>query len=488
MFWKFYVSNAMFWKFYVSNAMFWKFYVSNAMLSKFYVSNAMFWKFYVSNAMFWKFYVNNAMFWKFYVSNAMFWKFYVSNAMFWKFYVSNAMLSKFYVSNAMFWKFYVSNAMFWKFYVNNAMFWKFYAFPLLTNCRPASLQDDVHVSLSSESVCFQRPADIALVIDSTSSIKYEANFTLGLDFIEEFLNNFDISPTKTRVAAVMFGDQGYRHILLRCQRFVSFDTNTGDDTNNNSEIGNGSSILHYTNILLRYYSGIDYMVDSFLPHMRPDKNVAHLGIVLTDGQSDSPDLTKKAAERAAKAGITLIAIGIGKPVRNQVKYDNGELNMDQLEEIPRNKDFVLTVGNYSKLRSITSKLIAKYCTGERPVRNLKAHTNGVFDLDELNDIAGTNDNVHLENDFTKLKLIVDNLMDTFCLCKLERMFTIMGTRSRIVDLKTSVETLKQDLNEVRSQYKDCAQEAEVKTFKERIASYEEEMDEQKQQLLSCVKT
>ncbi|KAH9524230.1 hypothetical protein Btru_053854 [Bulinus truncatus] len=202
-------------------------------------------------------------------------------------------------------------------------------------------------------VCFQKPADIALVIDSTASMEYADNFTLGIDFIKEFLNNFDISPKKTRVAAVMFGQEVYTDSAIPFDKY----TNKKDTLDALSRL----KWMHAQGTATN--KGIDYMVDNFLPHMRPDKNVAHLGIVLTDGQSDSRDLTKEAAERAAKAGITMIAIGIGKPVRNQVKYDNGELNMDQLEEIPRNKDFVLTVGDFSKLRSITSNLIAKYCTG-----------------------------------------------------------------------------------------------------------------------------
>lgn len=50
-----------------------------------------------------------------------------------------------------------------------------------------------------------KEADIAFVIDSSSSI-WEPNFQVQIDFLYNILNMFDISPSKTQVAAVSFSN------------------------------------------------------------------------------------------------------------------------------------------------------------------------------------------------------------------------------------------------------------------------------------------
>ena len=46
------------------------------------------------------------------------------------------------------------------------------------------------------------------VIDSSVSVG-EADFDLGLDFINDLIQNFEVNPSTVRVAAVMFGSEVY---------------------------------------------------------------------------------------------------------------------------------------------------------------------------------------------------------------------------------------------------------------------------------------
>ncbi|KAH9524233.1 hypothetical protein Btru_053864 [Bulinus truncatus] len=202
-------------------------------------------------------------------------------------------------------------------------------------------------------VCKETPVDIALVIDSTASIHSYDNFQLGLEFLRKFLEPFEISPISVRVAAVMFGYGVYTDSAF------NFDTYA-----NKQETLNAISNLPWMGgNTTETFKGIDYMVNNFVPRMRPGKDVAHVGIILTDGQSQNKEETRKAAERARARGLTLIAIGVGKPMRNLREPKNGVVDLDELDDITGTNDYVLTENDFSKLKLITDNLIDTFCTG-----------------------------------------------------------------------------------------------------------------------------
>ncbi|KAH9524238.1 hypothetical protein Btru_053877 [Bulinus truncatus] len=210
--------------------------------------------------------------------------------------------------------------------------------------------------------CHESPADIALVIDSTSSIGSEDNFNLGLAFIRDFLDRFEISKDKTRVAAVMFGQGVYTESAIPFDKYE----------NKQDTLNAISSLKWAGGQETRTADGIDYMVQNFLPKMRLDKDVAHVGIVLTDGQSQESNKTLEAAKNAREKGITMIAVGVGRPQNYTNERGNGIFDIGELRGIAGKSGFVLEAGNYSKLKSITDLLTSKMCI----IAQLKSDTKG----------------------------------------------------------------------------------------------------------------
>lgn len=52
------------------------------------------------------------------------------------------------------------------------------------------------------------PVDLSLIIDSSQSIG-ESNFTVGMDFVQNFIKSFQVNPHTVRVSVVTFGDVVY---------------------------------------------------------------------------------------------------------------------------------------------------------------------------------------------------------------------------------------------------------------------------------------
>ncbi|KAH9524241.1 hypothetical protein Btru_053884 [Bulinus truncatus] len=181
----------------------------------------------------------------------------------------------------------------------------------------------------------QLPVDIALLIDSTASIGSQKNFTLGIEFIQEILKDFDMRANLTRVGAVIYE----RDKVDTFRALTNLMWMRGSSTE----------------------TGINYMVRNFLPLMRP--TAAKVGVVITDGQSQDPKKTKQAAEDARMNNITMIAIGVGEPAKGRRHSKNGELDLEELKAIAGNETFVLTVSHYSKLGTIKNQLLNKFCIG-----------------------------------------------------------------------------------------------------------------------------
>ncbi|XP_005096189.2 collagen alpha-6(VI) chain [Aplysia californica] len=194
--------------------------------------------------------------------------------------------------------------------------------------------------------CQYDPVDIAFVIDSSVSIGKE-NFTIGLEFIKEFLEDFEINPTAVRVAAVMFGKVVY------ADSAIPFDAY--DDEKDTLDAILNLKWEHGTRTETGL--GIDYMVDHFLPHTR--EHAAHIGIVITDGESQEPDKTATAAQRARDAGAIMFAVGVGK----LNSHAHGTLDEAELNSIAGDPSHVLLAEDYSKLDSIREELLHITCSG-----------------------------------------------------------------------------------------------------------------------------
>lgn len=190
--------------------------------------------------------------------------------------------------------------------------------------------------------CGGKPAEVFFLLDASSSI-WHPDFEKQLFFMEHIIRIFDIGPTRTRVGVIVFSDRVHPVIML----------NTYERQRD----------------LLRAIPGVPYLTGGTdtagaIRYMREKgftksvarSNVAHIGIILTDGQSQDVESTREQARLAHKEGVYLFAIGIGS-------------NVDKLElrDIASDPDenFVFMLDNYDALTSIQDILAIKTCDGKQ---------------------------------------------------------------------------------------------------------------------------
>lgn len=89
------------------------------------------------------------------------------------------------------------------------------------------------------------------------------------------------------------------------------------------------------------------------PGDRP--NVPNVAIVVTDGQSNNPNLTIAEAQKARAAGITVLAIGVGSGVSRK------ELNAIATDP---DSTHVFMADNFDALKSLKALLSTKACEGK----------------------------------------------------------------------------------------------------------------------------
>ncbi|RUS79191.1 hypothetical protein EGW08_013049 [Elysia chlorotica] len=180
--------------------------------------------------------------------------------------------------------------------------------------------------------CQFDPVDLAFVIDSSQSIG-EYNFSLGLKFIKEFLEPFVINPSSVRVAAIMFADKIYAEKEIPFEKY-----HNKKDT---QDAFLALPWMHGTRT--ETGQGIDYMVKNFLPRTRP--HAAHLGIVITDGRSQSKWLLSLTIDAAVTCNIDSV------------------LDREELEEIAGDPARVLHADSYRTLNTIKEALTDQTCVG-----------------------------------------------------------------------------------------------------------------------------
>ncbi|PVD31730.1 hypothetical protein C0Q70_07148 [Pomacea canaliculata] len=197
-----------------------------------------------------------------------------------------------------------------------------------------------HVALPGGRFCLEcksKPMEISFVVDASASI-WPDNFTLGLNFIEDFVGLFDISPSAVRVSLVTYGEVAYGD--------DSFGFNAY--TNKDSLVKAISEVPYRSGIKTNTSGGINFMMDNHKPEARPE--VRQVVIVLTDGNSQEPDLTAQAAKRAREAGLEVFAIGVGQSV-----------SAEELHRIASDNRHVFVVSGYKMLEDIKKRLAYEAC-------------------------------------------------------------------------------------------------------------------------------
>ncbi|KAL4217402.1 collagen [Mactra antiquata] len=148
--------------------------------------------------------------------------------------------------------------------------------------------------------CAMKPADIYIAIDSSSSVMLHEDVQM-LSYLSKVIRSFDIGPDTTRIGMITYSQ--HVHQILRLDS--TYDKTTiVEKLFNVPHYGSSTktgSALHFLrrNGFKRNYS-------------RPE--VAHVVILVTDGQSTDHAKTLEEAELLKKLGVYIFVVGIGQRV------------------------------------------------------------------------------------------------------------------------------------------------------------------------------
>lgn len=186
-------------------------------------------------------------------------------------------------------------------------------------------------------LCGYNPADIVFLLDSSGSIGY-GNFELVKRFVCDFIDPFEIGPHAVQVGVVSFSDWAERNM----------DLNSFKDK---EKLTTAIERIKYIDKSTQTDQGLKLVrTESFTTTAGARAGAKNILIVITDGESNDPALTRREAAALHKMGnVKVLAVGI----RNA---DERELNA-----IASKADHVFNVKNFDALRFIEDDLRKKAC-------------------------------------------------------------------------------------------------------------------------------
>ncbi|XP_071081371.1 collagen alpha-6(VI) chain-like [Haliotis cracherodii] len=180
--------------------------------------------------------------------------------------------------------------------------------------------------------CSTEPTEIVFLLDSSSS-EGSVNFKKQLNFVSNFIDGFDISPSAVQVAVVTFSTVATNRFFLNDymskaslkSAIARIPYNSG-----NTHTGNGLEFVRQTSLSQAHGA-------------RPgSKKVV---IVMTDGQSQQKLLTANQGILLRKEGVMVISIGIGAAI-----------DLPELAVIASDDKHMVKVSNFDNLNAIEKQI------------------------------------------------------------------------------------------------------------------------------------
>ncbi|XP_033736275.1 collagen alpha-1(XII) chain-like isoform X2 [Pecten maximus] len=185
--------------------------------------------------------------------------------------------------------------------------------------------------------CGSKPADIVFVLDSSGSEGAD-NFNKQLQFMTNFVTNFQIGPHDVQFGLVTFSIDAINEFYLNTY-------------NNQQDISNKLTNIAYVGSTTHTELGLQYARQfQFTPTHGSRHNAQKIVIILTDGQSNSKPDTIHEANLLKQMGVKIISIGIGTGI-----------SQTELESMATDQQHVFNVGNFDALHTIQSELKNTAC-------------------------------------------------------------------------------------------------------------------------------
>ncbi|CAG2220945.1 COL6A [Mytilus edulis] len=180
-------------------------------------------------------------------------------------------------------------------------------------------------------------ADIVFALDSSGSVGFP-HFKKQIDFVKDFVNRFSIGSTRTQFSVVTFSNTVNNEFSL-------------NEYPNKHRLINAIDNIPYRQGVTNTHLALEFVTqNSFLSANGGRSNIKKIVIILTDGKSEIPVQTKKAAEQLHLLGAQVISVGIGSGV-------------DTLEitGIASDKQNVVKVENFDELTTIEAQIQNAAC-------------------------------------------------------------------------------------------------------------------------------
>ncbi|XP_046370521.2 collagen alpha-4(VI) chain-like isoform X2 [Haliotis rufescens] len=200
-----------------------------------------------------------------------------------------------------------------------------------------TIETELQLKTCNKLVCASSAADIVFVLDSSSS-EGLTNFKKQVTFVQKFVDQFDVSSTAVQFSIVVFSTAVYPQFDL--DKYAS----------------KAALLAAIKNV--EYHTGVTYTGKALLYVNQTTLTTAHgarpsaakIVIVITDGQSSSRYDTQHEANVLHKAGVEVMAIGIGIGV-----------NHVELDRIASDAKHVFSVTNFDALKTIQNELQQTTC-------------------------------------------------------------------------------------------------------------------------------
>ncbi|XP_048055091.1 matrilin-4 isoform X9 [Megalobrama amblycephala] len=190
--------------------------------------------------------------------------------------------------------------------------------------------------------CRSSNIDLVLLIDGSKSVRPQ-NFELVKQFVNQVVDQLDVSPKGTRVGLVQYSSRVRTEFPLSMYQ-------------TKEEIKKAVMNVEYMEKGTMTGLALKHMVENSFTEAdgaRPaEKNIPRVGLVFTDGRSQ--DDIQEWAKKAKEAGITMYAVGVGKAVEDELR----EIASDPVE-----KHFFYTA-DFTAISQIAENLKLNVCAAE----------------------------------------------------------------------------------------------------------------------------
>ncbi|XP_051568889.1 matrilin-4-like isoform X8 [Myxocyprinus asiaticus] len=190
--------------------------------------------------------------------------------------------------------------------------------------------------------CRSSNIDLVLLIDGSKSVRPN-NFELVKQFVNQVVDQLDVSPKATRVGLIQYSSRVRTEFPLSMYQ-------------SKEEIKKAVMNVGYMEKGTMTGLALKHMVENSFTEAdgaRPaKKNIPRVGLVFTDGRSQD-DITEW-ANKAKEAGITMYAVGVGKAVEDELRVIASE---------PVEKHFFYTA-DFTAISQIAENLKLNVCAAE----------------------------------------------------------------------------------------------------------------------------